>query len=112
MLQAHLRTTMQASVGSVKRGLGYGLGAIVGGVSYANLGPRQCFLATAALPAFSLLFLVILPRINMAGGLRKQGAGKEGLENWGATDCHEAGNICTSGEFEHKNIVGVEIRQE
>ncbi|CBJ26723.1 conserved unknown protein [Ectocarpus siliculosus] len=109
---AHLRTTMQASVGGLKRGLGYGLGAIVGGVSYANLGPRRCFLATAALPALSLLFLVILPRINIVGGLRKQGAGKEGLEHWEATDCHEAGKICASGEFEHKNMDGVEIRQE
>lgn len=86
---AYLRTMVQASVAGLKRGLGYGLGAIVGGVSYATLGPRRCFLAGAALPALSLFFPAILPRINIGGGLRKQGVGEEGLGHWRATGYHE-----------------------
>ncbi|CAM9109176.1 unnamed protein product [Ectocarpus sp. 8 AP-2014] len=111
----HLRSTMQATVAGLKRGLGYGLGAILGGVLYANLGPRRCFLASAALPVLSLLFLIVLPWISIGGGLRKQGAGSRGLEHWGANSWHEevsAEENRINAEFENNNLDPVESRPE
>ncbi|CAM9442348.1 unnamed protein product [Ectocarpus sp. 13 AM-2016] len=112
---AHLRSTMQATVAGLKRGLGYGLGAILGGVSYANFGPRRCFLASAALPVLSLLFLIVLPWITIGGGLGEQAAGTEGLEHWGTKSCHEevsAEENRISAEFENNNLDAVESRPE
>ncbi|CAM9498558.1 unnamed protein product [Ectocarpus fasciculatus] len=112
---AHLRTTMQATKAGLNRGMGYGLGAILGGVAYSNLGPRRCFLASAALPLVSLLFLIVLPWVNVGGDLRKQGTGEEGLEHWGPKVCHKevsADENGISGEFGTNNLDAVESRPE
>ena len=40
-------------------GLGFGLGAMLGGVLYAGLGARRCFAVSSCLPSLSLLLLVL-----------------------------------------------------
>lgn len=73
---------MFATVSALERGLGYGLGAVLGGVLYSSLGPRLCFKVCAALPSLSLLFLAVGSWEKLDGGRRweeKEQATEEGL---------------------------------
>ncbi|CAM9521360.1 unnamed protein product, partial [Scytosiphon promiscuus] len=79
---AHLRSTMQATVSGLKQGLGYGVGAVLGGIMYMTVGPRMCFGMSAALPCLSLVFLVLLPCIRLDGDRRRGETGEEGVECW------------------------------
>lgn len=75
---AHAHTTMFATVSALDRGLiGYGLGAVLGGILYSSLGARLCFGVFAALPSVALLFL--------ATG----SCGKNSAENGGKTQAIE-----------------------
>ncbi|CAM9306786.1 unnamed protein product, partial [Hapterophycus canaliculatus] len=84
----HLRSTMQATVSGLKQGLGYGVGAVLGGIVYSSLGPRMCFRISAALPCLSLALLVILPCIRLGRGRRSDETGEKGLECWESKCVH------------------------
>lgn len=57
-----LHSTFQGLAEGIHSGLGVGLGAMIGGVLYAGLGARKCFIVSAVLPAssFALLSLPVL----------------------------------------------------
>ena len=50
---------MRGVVGGLHWGLGFGFGAVLGGILYSDLGPRLCFRASAMLPLMSLSLLVL-----------------------------------------------------
>jgi len=86
---AHLRTTTLATAAGLKRGLGFGLGSLIGGVMYSRLGARLCFRFSACLPLLAL-FLMYLSRRTRACGEKEWkeeegGAIEMGLEGWERT---------------------------
>lgn len=92
---AHLRTIIQSVSAGSYRGLGFGLGAMVGGVLYGGLGAQVCFGVCNALPVLSLLLLAAPTTrrwsINSGGHLRVriEAAGRGGPGGGWWFECRE-----------------------
>lgn len=50
---------MQGAITGLHRGLGFGLGAVTGGILYAGLGASLCFGVSALVPSLALLLLAM-----------------------------------------------------
>lgn len=54
-----MHSTFQGLVTGIHWGIGYGLGAMIGGVMYAGIGARMCFEIGAVLPSLSMTLLLL-----------------------------------------------------